>query len=373
MNIVFFSRMSVFPVDGGAPRRILGLARAVADSGENVSLVMNSPEEGSRRDGNLSILTYPFDSRPFLASLMTGRGLARRRGEIPGPVDVVQCEFPHSFPAVLFARGKLGRPPVVLDEHGVEFDFVRQAGLSRPGVFRTAATFSQECAAARLAAHIFTCSSVDSRRISGLYRVPPAKMTDIPNAVGEEFLEDVEPHRFGRPTVLFLGGFRHPPNVHAARVIQEVIAPLVSRQQGSAQFVFVGGDQPPWLSDSDHIHTTGYVADVRPLVKGADVCIAPIMQGSGTRLKILEYMALGKPVVSTAKGAEGIQVTGGSDIVIEDDLQLFAEHVVRLLRDPAEAQRLGLNARKLVQHEYTWKGAARKAVAVYRDLAARRR
>ena len=364
MNIVFYSHREVFPVDSGAPTRIYNLARTIADSGENVYLVVNSRTQGTQTIGNLKVLSYPFTVGGFL----TGRDLARTCGKIKGAVDVIQCEFPYHFPTTFMAKILLGNPPLVLDQHGVEFNIAREAYLKRPGTCYIASLLFRECAAVHLSTHIFTCSTIDSEHIARIYKVRPNKMTEIPNAVSQEFFEEVQPYQFRSPTILFLGGFRHPPNLRGARVIKDVIVPMVTRTEKRAQFVFVGQEPPSWLTDTEHIKTLGYVPDVRPLIKGANVCIAPILQGSGTRLKILEYMALGKPVVSTSKGAEGIEVAHGTDIIIEDDLEKFSDHILRLLHDTTEADRLGQNAKRTVAEKYRWEKVGHKAIGVYQAL-----
>lgn len=373
MNIVFFSPIEVFPIDGGAPNRIFNLAKSIADRGENVYIiVLNSRTQGTVRLGNLNVVTYAFPKIPVGGWTLGILKLVKGLGNITEQIDVIQCEFPYLFPWTFLAKTLHGSPPIVLDEHGVEINYVREVYIKKPKVRTIASTFVQEYVALRFSSHTFTCSRLDSEQISRIYKVPSGKITEIPNAVSEEFLHEVEPHRFGKPTILFLGGFRHPPNLRSARVIKDVIVPMVTRTERNAQFVFVGQEPPSWLGDTEHIQALGYVPDVRPLIKGANVCIAPILQGSGTRLKILEYMALGKPVVATSKGAEGIQATHDTDIIIEDDLQRFSEHILHLLSDTGKADRLGQSARRIVEEKYTWKKVSEKAIEVYQELSARR-
>src|SRR6185312_9638330 len=97
--------------------------------------------------------------------------------------------------------------------------------------------------------------------------------------------------------------------------------------------------------------------DVRPHVQRAGVCVVPLLSGSGTRLKIIEAMAMGVPVVSTTIGAEGIDGTDGVHFRIADSASAFARAVLSILRHPAEAERLRRAARMLVQERYTWQGA----------------
>ncbi len=122
----------------------------------------------------------------------------------------------------------------------------------------------------------------------------------------------------------------------------------------------------------ESVHLSGYVEDVRPLVAGGAVCVAPIRQGSGTRLKILEAMALGTPVVATSKGAEGLGVTPGEDILLADEPVEFAAQVVRLLHDPALHEHLARNARRLVEQYYDWEQIGQRFVELVEGVVEQR-
>jgi glycosyltransferase involved in cell wall biosynthesis len=101
---------------------------------------------------------------------------------------------------------------------------------------------------------------------------------------------------------------------------------------------------------------------------GADICIAPICSGSGTRLKILEYMAMGKPVISTSKGAEGIDYTHGLNIVIEDEIERYPEIIHQLVADETRCSDLGRNALKLVREKYDWQIYRKSLEKIYQDM-----
>ena len=108
------------------------------------------------------------------------------------------------------------------------------------------------------------------------------------------------------------------------------------------------------LALDDTVRLTGFVEDVRVPVAEAAVCVTPIRQGGGTRLKILEAMALGTPVVATAKGAEGLDVVDGEHLLLADDPEAFARRTVELLNGPDLRSRLSAAARRLVETRYEW-------------------
>jgi glycosyltransferase involved in cell wall biosynthesis len=109
----------------------------------------------------------------------------------------------------------------------------------------------------------------------------------------------------------------------------------------------------------DGISLTGYLDDIRPVVGQAWACVVPLRSGSGTRLKILEAMALGTPVVSTTKGAEGLDVSHGENILLADTPNEFAAQTVALLRDAGLRERLAQHARKLVETRYNWENSGK--------------
>jgi glycosyltransferase involved in cell wall biosynthesis len=106
------------------------------------------------------------------------------------------------------------------------------------------------------------------------------------------------------------------------------------------------------------VELTGYVDDIRPVVAQSWGCIVPLRVGGGTRLKILEAMALGTPVISTTKGAEGLAVTPGEDILIADEPLDFADAVLHLFSDQDLRAKLAANGRRTVEAHYSWDACA---------------
>jgi glycosyltransferase involved in cell wall biosynthesis len=116
------------------------------------------------------------------------------------------------------------------------------------------------------------------------------------------------------------------------------------------------------------VHFSGYISNLKQVIAEADICIAPIRSGSGTRLKILEYMAMGKPVISTSKGAEGIEYTDGLNIIIEDTIDKYPEIIRQLLDDEKKRGALGREARKLIEEKYNWDLYRKPLEKIYRRV-----
>jgi len=115
----------------------------------------------------------------------------------------------------------------------------------------------------------------------------------------------------------------------------------------------------------ERVQVTGQVEDVRPHYERSTVCVVPIRAGGGTRLKILEAMAFGRPVVSTTVGAEGLNVVDSEHLVIADQPDVFARKVVHLLSEPAARERIAANARQLVESRYDWDLVAERQMQIY--------
>lgn len=155
-------------------------------------------------------------------------------------------------------------------------------------------------------------------------------------------------------TLIFTGAFTYDANHEAMVWFLGEVYPLVRRAAPEARLVITGDHAGKPLPQADGVTLTGFVDDVQPLIAGAGAAVVPIRQGGGTRLKILEAMALGTPVVATSKGAEGLDVTDGEDILLADMPQGFAEAILQLRHDAALRQNLVNNACLLIRRQYDW-------------------
>jgi glycosyltransferase involved in cell wall biosynthesis len=172
-------------------------------------------------------------------------------------------------------------------------------------------------------------------------------------------------------SVVFVGGFRHPPNVDAALWLVDEILPIVRARHPAARLTIVGADPPPavWARASEAVNVTGRVDRVEPFVQSATVVVAPVRTGGGMRLKVLQAMALGRPVVTTPRGAAGIwNPPGAPTIRIADDAAGLAAHVIALLASPTERQALGARARAAVDAHHRWDQFAERLRALYDEL-----
>jgi glycosyltransferase involved in cell wall biosynthesis len=171
---------------------------------------------------------------------------------------------------------------------------------------------------------------------------------------------------------LFVGAMSYPPNVAAALWFANEVLPRIRSRRADARFVIVGRNPAPEiqaLAARPGIEVTGLVPDVRPHVAAATVVVVPMVSGSGIKNKVMEALAMARPVVATRLGVEGVAVTAGTHLLVADEAPAFAEAVLRLFADAGERRRLGESGRQFIEAHYTWDACARRYDALYRELA----
>lgn len=193
----------------------------------------------------------------------------------------------------------------------------------------------------------------------------------IPNGVDCDYYvpsEGVCAKPLAELSVVFTGKMDFRPNVDACVWFANEILPAVRNEIPLAHVSFVG--QKPSaavlaLRERPGVEVTGFVPDTRPYIADAAVFAVPLRMGSGTRLKVLEAMAMGKAIVSTSFGISGIDCADGRDVLIADDAVGFCRAIVKLMRDPEMARALGRNARRLAVEKYEWQKLVPKFESIY--------
>lgn len=171
--------------------------------------------------------------------------------------------------------------------------------------------------------------------------------------------------------LLFIGGMGYFPNIDGSIFMVQDILPLIRQKMPETKLYIVGRNpvsEVMALEAADGVEIHADVPDVKPWYEKAAVTVVPLRSGGGTRLKILESMALGVPVVSTSIGCEGLDVTDMENILIADTPSEFAECVCRLLQNSELRAKLAKNARSLVENRYSWDAIAPKLMDVYMSL-----
>jgi glycosyltransferase involved in cell wall biosynthesis len=197
----------------------------------------------------------------------------------------------------------------------------------------------------------------------------------VPNGVDVEYFTPEVEHE--TPTLIYTGGLNMFANLDAVLFFLREIWPAISAAVPSVRFIVIGQDPPHELREiskrDSRIEVMGYVDDVRPYVARAAVYVVPLRVGGGTRLKVLDAMAMGKAIVSTSVGCEGIHVSRGEHLLIADDPKHFARVTVDLLGDRGRRALLGRSARRLVETHYAWPLIGGRLHDTYRAAIERRR
>jgi polysaccharide biosynthesis protein PslH len=154
--------------------------------------------------------------------------------------------------------------------------------------------------------------------------------------------------------LVFSGSFRYIANYHAIVWFLEKVYPLILKNVSDTQLFITGDHADLPMPMTTNVHLTGHVEDIKSLIASCEASIVPIWSGGGTRLKLLEAMALGTPVVSTSKGAEGLLATSGKHLLIADEPEGFASEVIRVLQDKQFSRQMASNAFQLVKERYDW-------------------
>jgi glycosyltransferase involved in cell wall biosynthesis len=201
---------------------------------------------------------------------------------------------------------------------------------------------------------------------------PAVRSWIVPNGVDTAYFNPRNPSSEEPGALVYSGNMSWRPNVDAMAHFCTAVLPRIRQRRPGVTLTIVGmnpSGEVQALAEVEGVIVTGSVADVRPFIAEAAMYIVPLRIGGGTRLKILEAMAMGKAVVSTSVGCEGLEVTPGQDIVVADSPEAFAEAVCLLLEDPARRRALGEAARKLVTDRYDWRTIAKQQNEVYAALA----
>ena len=405
LNILFVSQMPASPPRIGAQARTHGLMTELAQRHDLTAVMLVDEEHDIEecrsamqahcrkvvlvrnpygRDGmpkRLLQLRSLFSPLSFERLRTTANVAGQALDDVLGSTrfDVVNLEFTflgHHELRKAPAGEKL--PVLVVDSHNIDYDLARQYAQRGDSILRRLYSEvnwrklrNEELGTYRDADGVYLCSTADEQRL--LEEVPEARTTVIPNAADVEFYRPRagDPKPDGR-TIVFFGLLSYAPNVDGVIYFVNEIWPHVAASHPDARCKIIGGSPPPALLAlaGPRIEFTGFVPDLRPHLAEAAVVVVPLRLGGGTRLKIVEAMAMGKAIVSTTLGAEGIDATPDRDIMIADDAASFAARIRSLLDDVGRAAELGHAARRLAESKYAWSSAARALEGFYRSRLA---
>lgn len=395
-GIILITRGDLFPADHGAAVKIVETARGLSFQGVPVAIVtdhrkywwevsegklerrrvpwwirlLSPPEKATKAMHyskdiplNNAFLYLPVSDRSFFyRTLHVGRKIG---------AGTLQAEFPAYVQPGVHARGILDAR-LVLVQHNVEYERLRSQvkELTQEQYQRYKSIEIDLCNQC----DVVICVSDNDRQKLAEDGVDLDRLYTVPHGVDlEQFELPPEPtarERFGipesAPLLVYHGTFSYPPNLQALRVYARELLPRLE-QLGHECHVLAVGREPPAKSPHPRIHLTGSVDKVGPWLKAADLAVVPLLDGGGTRMKIIDCFAAGTPVVSTSKGIEGIPVINGQQALVIDDWDDMAESIARLISNPPAAEALAKSAREMAD-AMDWKSIAAEYVRIFESL-----
>lgn len=332
-------------------------------------------QSGRRFREGLEYLRHLFSGLPYTVSKFCRPdvAVALKKLVAEDKPDVIVCDFVFAAHVIPWEA----TIPKVLFTHNVEaLIWKRHYQLARNPLwkavcwreYRTMERFERTYA--KRCDHLLTVSEHDRKIFLKL--ADCSRITVIPTGVDVDYFQPA-PHLEKPNNLVFTGSMDWMPNEDGILFFLQQIWPLVRAKIPNSSLSIVGRHPSKRIealtAELEGVHITGRVDDIRPYVHRGSVYIVPLRIGSGTRLKIFEAMAMGKTIVSTAIGAEGLPVTSGRDIVLADGAADFANAIIKLLQDPVQRGEIGRAARQLVEQKHSWDSVGQPFEAVLQNLA----
>lgn len=393
MRILFLSTWFPYPPDNGAKARAYHLAQALMQRHE-VTVVAFRPRtmwDNARRGSTIPAETYIVDADPFryvnlptIVKLVSPLPLSYWPSRAMS-VTLARLRTASEWDAIVAVQIPVAqyamwwRLPRVLDvDTGLAYQMRERArtGIGWTRLRALASWRKARCYEAHVVRrfHVATVASgYEVESLCSMLGRSHCQVATIANGVDTIYnrpgLADPCPSR-----LVYNGALTYSANFDAMRHFLAEIYPLVKRRIPDVTMVITGSTRNVDLSLlmlDDSVALTGYVDDIRIPVARAMACVVPLRQGSGTRIKILESMALGTPVVATPKGVEGLDLVDGEQCLIADSPEAFAEKTVSLLQQARLRSELSARARKFVEEKHDWQKIGLQFAGLVEDAVQR--
>jgi len=390
MRILVHGSQLLYPPNTGGRIRTSSLFERLAQKHEITWVCLRRPDETEEQVKQMGaccarIETFPFvetpkfsphfywdlarnliSGQPFIVQKYYQPALRARIGELlrTERFDLLLCDFLQPSQNVI----DLPFSPRVLFEHNVESVIFERHADENSHLLRRAylrlqwrKLMAYEGRAARWFDHLIMVSEGDCATMKRLFGV--TNTSAIATGVDTDFYRP-EGEEAPEPEIVFTGSMDWLPNVDGITWFAREVLPLLVAQMPRLKVWVVGRKPLPVVQSLAEKHpqitVTGTVDDVRPYIRRARLYMVPLRIGGGTRMKIFEAMAMGKAIVSTPVGAEGLPVTHGRDILLDAEPEGFARYLLELLRDDGRRRELGEAGRRLVTEKFTWDAVARE-------------
>lgn len=396
IRILQFAPRVCWPLDTGAKLRNYHLARVLSRHAQITLLAFGDNRNGLSELEQIyeHIITVPRQGGYSFEKIVLGaigntplpllnyttepmkQALAKLLRE--SDFDIVQVESIHLMNYLPVIRSTPQPPLVICDWHNIESELMQQYSDRAPSFARRA--YARKTARLMKKSEARALDEFDSH-VAVSHR--DAERLRAINSAAEIFVIEngVDAAHFGcehspsKQRLVFVGSMDYHANIDGAVSFARDVWPELQRKKPELVFTIVGRDPAPavrQLSAISGIEVTGSVDDVRPYYREAAAAVVPLNVGGGSRLKILEAMAAGVPVVSTSQGAEGLALENGKNILLADKPRQLADSILQALEDEALRGRLIESGRQLVAEQYDWSMIGAKLLAQYLQMVARR-
>ena len=300
-------------------------------------------------------------------------------------IDIIQVSHPSGIFIIKIITIILHNAiPIVYDSHNVESNFIMETFSNNKKYSKMEryfipkyTEFIEKMICRYVANHIVAVSNEDKNIFIKKYNVKPDKICVIPSGCPISTLPDektivnikkeigIGSDKF---ILFFHGLFSHTPNEEAFELIKNHIAPKFKEIDEKILFVVGGTDFPKF--EEANIVSLGYIEDLYKILSIADMAIVPLKTGAGTKLKVLDYLSIGLPIVTTEKGSEGINIKNRCNAIITNDVnEDFINAIKYLIDNEQDRKRIGANARKLAEDEYDWEKIGEKIDHLYKEIS----
>ncbi|MFO1027537.1 MAG: glycosyltransferase [Acetobacteraceae bacterium] len=402
-SLLFVSPRFLFPMDQGGKIRTGNILKGLKGGAFEVVLASPAPPDAARHQAEIEAACdrfLPWPQAPYsrlrrVAALVSKLPVAAATDRSPAGSHVV-AQALEAKPAVVIAdfphADVLLPEPIhtasVMFTHNVEAEiFERHAQRARRGIWKFLwADQARKMAALEQSAlsrydTVIAVSARDRDVLAQRYDLEHVEAIDT--GVDLDFFPAHPPEAADDPggdggTLVFVATMTWAANVEGIHFLLDEVWPRVTAVRPKLKAVIIGRNPPQALADKIRerglaVTLTGFVDDIRPYVAKANVYVIPLFVGSGTRIKAFEAMAMGRPVVSTTLGIEGLHVTDGENFVRADNAEEFASAILRLLDDTPLRQRIAGAARQLMEDRFSWSTVARQFESICLRTMERRR
>jgi len=398
MKVLWLSHILPYPPKGGVSQRSYNLIKEISKTHKiyliainpkkllsSINQIKNAVKELKKFCYEVEVINLPvnksfialkslFSKRPYTANWLNFPAV---RYAIRKFIKKYKFDLVH-FDSIDLGEyiNEVGNFPKVLNHHNIESQMMFRRFIKEKNILKKIYFFQEAIKLKNYEKKIcpkfdynLTVSELDKER---LFKIcPDIKIEVIPNGVDVEYFKPKNKN-FEPKTLIFAGGMSWYPNRDAMLFFCKKIWPLLKKRWPDVKTTIIGRNPPKYIlnlaKQDPNLIVTGFVDDVRPYLEKAHVYVCPIRDGGGTKLKILDALAMGKPIVAHPIAVEGIEVEPEKQVLLAETPQEFVQQIGRLFKNEKLCEFLSKNGRELVVEKYDFRKIGEKLSKIYSEL-----